>query len=97
MDKLCPISTVVPPCIGAAQKPLALLFPSQTCLMQSCIPVELSYTRMYLGQGFAEIIHHKDTVKVYSGNLDAAGIECLGTRYHHPSQVCPAPHIAGAD
>ncbi|CAM9272842.1 unnamed protein product [Ectocarpus sp. 12 AP-2014] len=37
--------------------------------------------------GFAEIVHHKQTVKVYAGNLDAAYIDFLGSRRRDPPQA----------
>ncbi|CAM9805789.1 unnamed protein product [Ectocarpus sp. 12 AP-2014] len=45
---------------------------------------------MYLGQGFAEIVGQKHTVQVYSGHLDAAGIESLGTLRQDAPQIKPA-------
>ncbi|CAM9653627.1 unnamed protein product, partial [Ectocarpus sp. 13 AM-2016] len=41
-----------------------------------------------LPAGFAEIVSQKDTVQVYSGHLDAAGIESLGTLRQDAPQVC---------
>ncbi|CAB1096251.1 unnamed protein product [Ectocarpus sp. CCAP 1310/34] len=43
-----------------------------------------------LPAGFAEIIRHKQTVKVYAGNLDAAYIDFLGARRRDPPQANPA-------
>ncbi|CAM9651184.1 unnamed protein product, partial [Ectocarpus sp. 4 AP-2014] len=43
-----------------------------------------------LPAGFAEIVSQKDTVQVYSGQLDAAGIESLGTLRRHAPQMKPA-------
>ncbi|CAN0123755.1 unnamed protein product [Ectocarpus sp. 6 AP-2014] len=43
-----------------------------------------------LPAGFAEIIRLKQTVKVYTGNLDASYIDVLGSRRGDPPQVNPA-------
>ncbi|CAN0421510.1 unnamed protein product, partial [Ectocarpus sp. 12 AP-2014] len=43
-----------------------------------------------LPAGFAEIVSQKDTVQVYSGHLDAAGIESLGTLRQDAPQIKPA-------
>ncbi|CAM9174833.1 unnamed protein product [Ectocarpus sp. 4 AP-2014] len=43
-----------------------------------------------LPAGFAEIVRLKQTVKVYTGNLDAAYIHFLGSRRRDPPQVNPA-------
>ncbi|CAM9247501.1 unnamed protein product [Ectocarpus fasciculatus] len=43
-----------------------------------------------LPAGFAEIVNHKQTVKVYSGNADATDIESLGARRQHSPQINPA-------
>ncbi|CAM9627688.1 unnamed protein product [Ectocarpus sp. 12 AP-2014] len=42
-----------------------------------------------LPAGFAEIVNHKQTVKVYSGNAGPTDIEPLGARRQHPPQVNP--------
>lgn len=62
-------------------------------LLQLCVLAEPSYTVMYLGQGFAEIVRHKQTVKAYSGNLDTAYHDSLAARRQRPPEVCPVPHI----
>lgn len=43
---------------------------------------------MSLDQGFAEIVHHKDTVKVCSDNLDPADMESFCARHRDAPQVC---------
>ncbi|CAM9112274.1 unnamed protein product [Ectocarpus sp. 13 AM-2016] len=43
-----------------------------------------------LPAGFAEIVSQKDTVQVYSGHLDAAGIESFGAQRQHAPQIKPA-------
>ncbi|CAM9174759.1 unnamed protein product [Ectocarpus sp. 4 AP-2014] len=43
-----------------------------------------------LSSGFAEIVRFKQTVKVYTGNLDDAYIDFLGSRRQDPPQVNPA-------
>ncbi|CAM9343803.1 unnamed protein product [Ectocarpus sp. 12 AP-2014] len=43
-----------------------------------------------LPAGFAEIVRFKQAVKVYTGNLDAAYIDFLGSRRRDPPQVNPA-------
>ncbi|CAN0140050.1 unnamed protein product, partial [Ectocarpus sp. 12 AP-2014] len=43
-----------------------------------------------LPPGFAEEVRHKQTVKVYAGNLDAAYIDFLGARRRDPPQANPA-------
>ncbi|CAM9174909.1 unnamed protein product [Ectocarpus sp. 4 AP-2014] len=43
-----------------------------------------------LSSGFAEIVRHKQTVKVYAGKLDAAYIDFLGARRRDPPQANPA-------
>ncbi|CAN0464840.1 unnamed protein product, partial [Ectocarpus sp. 12 AP-2014] len=42
-----------------------------------------------LPAGFAEIVNHKQTVKVYSGNAGPTDIEPLGARRQHLPQVNP--------
>ncbi|CAM9515199.1 unnamed protein product [Ectocarpus sp. 13 AM-2016] len=42
-----------------------------------------------LPAGFAEIVNHKQTVKVYSGNAGPTDIEPLGARRQHPPQINP--------
>ncbi|CAM9436122.1 unnamed protein product, partial [Ectocarpus sp. 8 AP-2014] len=39
-----------------------------------------------LPAGFAEIVRHKQTVKVYAGNIDAAYIDFLGAQRRDPPQ-----------
>ncbi|CAM9403759.1 unnamed protein product, partial [Ectocarpus sp. 8 AP-2014] len=43
-----------------------------------------------LPAGFAEMVSQKDTVQVYSGHLDAAGIESLGAQRQDAPQIKPA-------
>ncbi|CAN0123421.1 unnamed protein product [Ectocarpus sp. 6 AP-2014] len=43
-----------------------------------------------LPAGFAEMVSQKDTVQVYSGHLDAAGIETLGAQRQEAPQIKPA-------
>ncbi|CAN0483741.1 unnamed protein product [Ectocarpus sp. 12 AP-2014] len=43
-----------------------------------------------LPAGFAEIVSQKDTVQMYSGHLDAAGIESFGAQRQHAPQIKPA-------
>ncbi|CBN75413.1 expressed unknown protein [Ectocarpus siliculosus] len=43
-----------------------------------------------LPAGFAEIVHHKQTVKAYSGNLDPAHDDSLAARRQHLPEVNPA-------
>ncbi|CAM9737968.1 unnamed protein product [Ectocarpus fasciculatus] len=43
-----------------------------------------------LPAGFAEIVRHKQTVKVYTGNVDAAYIDIIGAGRRDPPQVNPA-------
>ncbi|CAM9567655.1 unnamed protein product [Ectocarpus fasciculatus] len=43
-----------------------------------------------LPAGFAEIVRHKQTVKVYAGNVDAANNDFFGARHRDPPQVNPA-------
>ncbi|CAB1096249.1 unnamed protein product [Ectocarpus sp. CCAP 1310/34] len=56
-------------------------------MARSCVPDGLTYTRIHLIQGFAEMIHYKQTVKMQSGNVDATHIESRGARRQHPPQV----------
>ncbi|CAN0120637.1 unnamed protein product, partial [Ectocarpus sp. 13 AM-2016] len=43
-----------------------------------------------LPAGFAEMVHHKETAKAYSGNVDATDNGSLGAHHQHPLQINPA-------
>ncbi|CAN0124148.1 unnamed protein product [Ectocarpus sp. 6 AP-2014] len=43
-----------------------------------------------LPAGFAEMVHHKETAKAYSGNVDATDNGSLGAHHQHPLQIIPA-------
>ncbi|CAM9627765.1 unnamed protein product [Ectocarpus sp. 12 AP-2014] len=43
-----------------------------------------------LPAGFAKMVHHKETAKAYSGNVDASDNGSFGAHHQHPLQINPA-------